>query len=173
MTPERSDCCRAAEKRTATDCAHFFAGFFVALAGPVLRQYGADGERLLRSALRDFGRARGARIRQRVDALRLAPDVENFSKCYDFPMLPGFEATREITPERKTALISLCPLAEQWKNSGEARLGLLYCEEVDAGIREGFSSEMIHMNLRNPLRGDRVCEQVDTLGEVGARDLSS
>lgn len=149
-------------EKVARESAEFFAMMLIYVARSVLENLGQEeGERVLRKGLREFGKARGRRIRERIDSLGLKPTVENFAKYYDFPMFAAWKAVREVAENRRYSKVSFCPAGSFWKERGEEKIGLMYCDEVDDGIREGFDRELVHKNPQNPLRGDPLCEHID------------
>lgn len=149
-------------EKVARESAEFFAMMLIHLAKSVIEDLGEEeGERVIRKGLRNFGRARGMKIRERVDSLALKPTVENFAKYYDFPMFAAWKAEREISEKKRYSKITYCPFGNFWKERGEEKIGLMYCDEVDDGIREGFDPQLIHKNPQNPLRGDPICEHID------------
>lgn len=151
-----------AVETVARRSAEFVAMMLSYLAKTIMESLGNEkGEAILRKGLREFGKARGRGIRENLDSLGLKPTVENFGKHYDFPMFAGFKVTREIIGDRRHSMISFCPLGNFWKETGDKKIGLLYCDEVDDGIREGFDPNLKHKNLKNPMRGDPICEHID------------
>jgi len=153
-----------AEKAKAS--AEFIAMMLVYVSRAVVESAGEEaGMRMLKKGLREFGRARGRNIRQKVDAQGLKPTVEAFAENYDFPLFAAYKAEREISGRTKTSRISLCPLAAFWDACGEKAIGLLYCDEVDDGIREGFDEKLAHSNPKNLLRGDDLCIHIDEFSE--------
>ena len=149
-------------QKVAEQSAEFVAMLFVYLAEAIIDSVGQErGNKILRKGLREFGKARGRRIREKVDSLGLKPSIETFTKYYDFPMFAAYKGTREMSTCRKDAKISFCPLADFWKKGGHETFGLLYCDEVDDGIREGFDPDLLHSNPQNPLRGHPICQHID------------
>ena len=151
-----------AVETVARRSAEFVAMMLSYLAKTIMESLGNEkGEAILRKGLREFGKARGRGIRENLDSLGLKPTVENFGKYYDFPMFAGFKVTREIIGDGRHSMISFCPLGNFWKETEDKQIGLIYCDEVDDGIREGFDPNLKHKNLKNPMRGDPICEHID------------
>jgi hypothetical protein len=147
----------------AKNSSEFIANLLVHIATSVTESFGHDaGEKAIRKGLRAFGIERGRKIREKVQSLGLETSIDSFTKHYDFPLFPAFRGTREIGENRKVAEIEFCPLANYWKKAGFSKIGLLYCEEVDDGIREGFDPALKHENPENPLKGGKNCVHIDS-----------
>ncbi len=149
-------------KRVSQESAEFFANFFSIIGRRLIERYGEEGKALLREGCREFGLARGRSLRARVEELGLQPDLENFTAHYNLPMKRAWRAEREETATHRHSRISFCPFWKFWEQQGVADIGLIYCDEVDPAIREGYSNALKHENLQNPLRtGGDICEQRD------------
>ncbi|MEW6266203.1 MAG: L-2-amino-thiazoline-4-carboxylic acid hydrolase [Thermodesulfobacteriota bacterium] len=148
--------------KVAQGSAEFVAMMLVYLAKAVIESVGEEkGSQIIRKGLREFGKERGRKIREKIDSLGLEATVATFTQYYDFPMFAAYKGTREFSGKRKNTRISFCPLAGYWAERGHEAIGLMYCDEVDDGIREGFDLNLVHSNPQNPLRGDTICEHVD------------
>jgi hypothetical protein len=129
----------------------------LAYARTLVDAFGAErGEALIKEAINAYGRRIGERTRARVEALGLAPTVENMRHGSDLsPILfPSEPVLLEGEPRSRARR---CLLAEVWRQYGEEELGALYCL-VDPAKMEGYAPgwTMVH-TARIPL-GDECCD---------------
>jgi hypothetical protein len=148
-------------KELACDFAEFYTMLLSNIAKKVIERLGKEeGEKVLKAGLREFGLERGHIIRAKADAAGLPPSLESFIKFYSVPTSACNKAQHTITGNKRISIVD-CAAHLFWRQRGEEEIGLLYCDAVDDGIRDGFDPRLKHTNPKNPLRGDDICEHQD------------
>jgi hypothetical protein len=148
-------------KALARDFSEFYTMMLSNIARKLFEHLGKEeGKKILSEGLREFGKERGRMIREKADAAGCPPGLEGFIKFYKVPTSAAGKATHNVTGNRRVSQIE-CAASFFWKKRGEEEIGLLYCDSVDDGMREGFDPRLKHTNPKNPLRGDDTCEHHD------------
>ncbi len=149
--------------------ARFAADLYLFVADRVVQELGQAGEEAIRNGLREFGLARGRAIRAAVEAAGQELNLENFQKYYDLPFVRAWRSEGRDAPESRESVINYCPFAEQWKKRSGARIGQMYCEEVDPALREGYSSTLRFTASQFLLRDGGPCLQKDEVVQARSR----
>jgi len=130
------------------------------MSSEVVNEFGDKGEEVVRRAIHKYGNRRGEKIREKVSALGLPLTVENLSKHYDLPLPMAWVSEKicqeEICLEKK---VTYCPFAEEWKNLGGEKLGLIYCEQ-DLCMRKSYNHQLDLQQFTNMLDGDAHCHTI-------------
>ena len=147
--------------------------------------YGLEGERVMRQAVRDFGLERALRKRQRADAAGMPPDLITMSSIKDIYSDPrfskpcGHERFNISEPDHSFMKVYTCPNNDMWavlegKKSGEyLEIGSIYCEEVHHYLYGKFDPA-IQMNLCEILtKGDECCNFRIHLRKANQRPYSA
>ena len=149
-------------KALAREFSEFYVMLLSNIAKKVIERLGKEeGEKVLRAGLKEFGRERGRIIRAKSDAAGMPPSLKSYAQFYSVPTSPGKKGESNIIGNERISRIQFCTAAHVWRQRGEEEIGLLYCDSVDDGLREGFDPRMKHLNPKNPLRGDEICEHCD------------
>ena len=137
---------------------------FYTMAKEVVDAYGSEGEKVVKRAMRKFGKARGKAIRKRVEAEGKDLSFKNLKKYYDIPLglIHDREVVKALKRDRYWREVYGCPLAKVWMGHGGERLGLLYCEQ-DAALIKGYNPKIKFSRKRNVLKGEGCCETILTL----------
>ena len=138
---------------------YLWSSLFHFLAKETIDRHGEEGERVVRQAVRDYGTARGRRMRQTADAEGRPATLETLFSSNDLPGDGRFArlADAVLTPEVKRSCTTRCPNAEIWAQLGAQRYGEIYCEEVHHAIYMGFDPA-VQVNLSETLtNGGQGC----------------
>ena len=159
------------ETEPAERSQYFWVSIFYYMAKTAIDDFGLEGERCIREAVRQFGHERAIRKRQRSDALGLPTNLVSMKNMVDiyhdprFDKLPasGKERFKVQTPEHEFTKVYTCPNNDMWaalegKKPGDyLNIGCIYCEEVHHHLY-GDYDPAIQMNLTDILtKGDECC----------------
>jgi hypothetical protein len=118
---------------------------------------------LTEEAIWRYGEHIGRQVRERVAAMGLPNDPENFGKGDDLPSV-GWEDEIIETERGPRSCVTLCPLAETWQELGAEELGRLYCY-VDQAKYRAFNPQVRLIHAKNVLDGDPYCEFVKEIDD--------
>lgn len=154
------------EEDAAGKAQFLWVSLFYFLAGECIDEYGIQGEKVIRQAVRNLGTERARRKRQRSDRLGLEPNLVSMSEVIDLYSDPRFSFGKQISdarPEEKIIKVYTCPNCNIWarlegKKSGEyLNIGSIYCEEVHHCLY-GEYDPAVQVNLCEILtKGDALC----------------
>ena len=132
---------------------------YLHLARAVTRDFGIEGERLLREGIRNFGIDRGeAQRRDHLEA-GLKLNMENLFGKGDLPGDPRFRRNKiRLTPQERLSETLVCPIAAMWRDMDGLALGRIYCEEFHHA-KFGAYAPKSQTNLSQTLtqEGDQFC----------------
>lgn len=129
------------------------------MASALLHQCGIDGESALRQGIRRYGIERGNKMRERHLSLGMKLNLKNLFSYFDLPSDPRFKREKiSLTPQQRLSYTLICPIAQQWINDGNKKLGRIYCEEFHHACF-GAYAEKSQTNLAKTLTedGDNYC----------------
>jgi hypothetical protein len=146
MMPEHEQEAKIGESMTDRDptveMAKLMAMLYYFMAKEIVDSEGEEkGRDIIRRAVWKFGRYRGAKIRENVDARGLPADLENLVKYYDMPTSKLTETEVKVTPSSYEEVTRHCTFADVWTAFGAGSLGLIYCEQ-DFALAEGFNKDI-------------------------------
>lgn len=154
------------EEDQAGKAQFLWVSLFYFLAKVCIDEYGLQGEKVIRQAVRNLGTERAIRKRQRSNKLELEPNLKSMSEVVDLYSDPRFsfgKQVSEVKPEEKIIKVYTCPNCNIWarlegKKSGEyLDIGSIYCEEVHHYLY-GKYDPAIQVNLCEILtKGDALC----------------
>lgn len=136
-----------------------WAKLYLHLARAVTRDFGIDGEQLLRVAVRQFGIDRGLAQRRDHLAAGLKINMENLFGKGDLPGDPRFRRNKiKLTAQERFSETLVCPIASMWREMDGLALGRLYCEEFHHA-KFGAYAPKSQTNLSQTLtqEGDQFC----------------
>jgi hypothetical protein len=136
--------------------ARFSATMFVFLGKAVVSALPETGGELLKQAMFEFGRHRGAQIRARVEAAGLPLTLENMYRFYDLPTRHAWKSYRSCEGDVAVTTVDYCPMAVAWLELNEQAVGALYCE-VDRGIAFGYNPDLSFSRPLSLLEGAECC----------------
>jgi hypothetical protein len=103
-----------------------------------------------------YGEHIGRAVRQGIEEMGLANDVENYGKYPDLPSV-GWEGTVVETEHGPRTRVLYCPLAAVWKELDTEAWGRMYCY-VDQAKYRAFNPDAELVHTSNVLDGDPYCE---------------
>lgn len=117
---------------------------FAYLAREVMQRTGiAEGEAVLRAAIRHYGEQRGRRMALRVRRDKRTPTMAHFL-VYSEWRAPADAIDSDMT-EREDAVVQCvrqCPWADAWTAHDLRDEGKLYCTEIDTALVRGFNPHL-------------------------------
>lgn len=136
------------------------ASLFAEIAEEVTAHFGKEGEEAIRQAVRNFGEKRGRDIASNVQAAGEEIKAENYLPYYDMERSELFKYENTYQPGQVKQHFSDCIFATAWREMGQEKLGLLYCEEIDPAIARGYHSKFKCHHDKYLLKGDGCCNFV-------------
>lgn len=141
---------RLMAKRTALLYQHF--------AKTIIEELGEEkGKELITKAIWSYGEESGKRVKEGVLEMGLLPNADNFNKVPDLPSLGWEFELLDIHGCEEAVRITLCPLAEVWRENEISTIGRIYCQ-VDQAKYHGYNPELECIHQKNVLDGDSCCE---------------
>jgi len=137
---------------------------FYTMAKEVVDVYGKEGEKVVKKAMKKFGKARGEAIRKLVESKGEALSFENLKKYYDIPLglIHDKQVVKALQRNKYWREVYGCPLSKVWRRFGGEKLGLLYCEQ-DLALIKGYNPKIKFSRKKNVLKGEGCCETILTL----------
>ena len=130
------------DKDPTTEMAKLMAMLYYFMAKEIVDSDGEEkGREIIRRAIWNFGRYRGTKIRENVDAKGLPANLENLVKYYDLPASKVTETDVQVTPSTYEEVTRHCTFADVWMGFGAGSLGCIYCEQ-DFVLAEGFNKDI-------------------------------
>lgn len=132
---------------------------YMEMAKALLEADPMEGEAALREAVRRYGRERGEKLRCRHKESGLKINLENLFTYYDLPGDPRFRRRKiRLNPQERLSDTLICPIAELWEQSGEKKLGRIYCEEFHHAMFGAYAKKA-QIDLAKTLtqEGDHYC----------------
>jgi len=129
--------------------AFFWTSMYYFMAKAAIDRHGLEGERVIRQAIRDYGRERGRRRRNRVLSKGLDINLISLFTNGDLNGDPRFESYEErnvLTEETRRHFVKRCPDAEVWERLGGTEIGSIYCEEIHHYLY-GCFDDAVQVNL--------------------------
>jgi hypothetical protein len=156
------------DKDPTTEMAKLMAMLYYFMAKEIVDSNGEEkGREIIRRAIWNFGRYRGTKIRENVDAKGLPANLENLVKYYDLPASKVTETEVKVTPSIYEEVTRHCTFADVWMGFGAGSLGPLYCEQ-DFALAEGFNKGIKCSRASNMMDpGSNVCELEMRLSKRG------
>ena len=102
---------------------------YVIFAKEMVDSFGEDGMKALVRAVRNYGKARGERLRKRHEEMGLPINMKNLFEVYDLPSTSGTRKERKVfTDDELVSYTYACPYEKIWRANDGVDLGLVYCE---------------------------------------------
>lgn len=101
-----------------------WALMYCVFAREMVDSFGEKGEEALIRAVKEYGRARGERLRKRHQEQGLPVNLRSLFEHYDLPGHSGTEKTRTVFEDDKLVSYTYrCPFQEQWRERGCVDVG--------------------------------------------------
>jgi predicted hydrocarbon binding protein len=104
------------------------------LADALVKRFGEEGKRVVKSSLIDIGRRRGKEVKEKLVNAGLAVTWKNIFDNFDLPYKHVWKMNVETSNDRFEADVEHCPLAEVWNTLENKELGPMYCETMYASM---------------------------------------
>lgn len=148
------------EKDPAEKQQFYWVGLFYFLTKTCIDLCGKKGESAARHGVRDYGQARGVRMRGITDSLGLPANLISMSEHYDLMNDPRFDPSKiktELSEESDKMVYTCCPDADMWGCLPDGhKIGFIFCEEVHHRIYGGYDPAM-QVNLCETLTNGGDC----------------
>jgi hypothetical protein len=150
--------------------AEFSAYLYYFMAKKIIEKFGNEGKEAIREAINDFGLFRGKRVREKVIKAGLEPTMENEYLFHDLPIgSKAWVAESRKEGNKHITHVLKCPFGQIWKQLGEEKIGLLYCD-IDYSIWKGYQPKIKFRLNKNILKGDPYCEMIYDISEMEKGD---
>ncbi|MCL4535486.1 MAG: L-2-amino-thiazoline-4-carboxylic acid hydrolase [Bacteroidetes bacterium] len=130
-------------------------------AREIIEKYGEEGRDLVRKVVWEFGRVRGEKVREQVEAQGLPTTPDNYGKVPDLPSIGWERETLRSDAEQHRTRITYCPFAEMWRELGPQaeELGIVFCE-VDEAKYRAFNPDLCFARPESMLCGGTCCDMI-------------
>lgn len=145
-------------KSDVTIMKEFYTLLYGFLAQRVMDSFGAEGEQIVRRALRDFGEVRGAALRDRQLHYGLELNMMNLHTYSDLPGDDDQPTAREVfQPDHFYSTLNECDMFDLWKKYDLMDAGIIYCEEIHHAMWATYHEDTVVVQEKIMTRGDEVC----------------
>ena len=136
----------------------FYTLIYGFIAQRVIDSFGAEGEQVVRRALRDFGKLRGTAHRERMLHYGLELNMRNLHVYSDLPGDDDQETNRQIfEPDCFYSDLNECGMFDLWKKYDLMDAGVVYCEEIHHAMWTAFHEDTVVVQEKILTRGDDRC----------------
>jgi hypothetical protein len=116
--------------------AKLMASLFYFMARELLDRLGeAEGKAAVRNAVKKFGEARAANMKEEVAERGLAINPQTYALVRDMPGIPW------IKDAAHPGDITYCPMHDMWQQLDANDIGALYCE-IDEVLYNSFNADL-------------------------------
>jgi hypothetical protein len=136
------------------------AVMFALLAKNILEVFGpGEGDKLLLSAVEQYGSERGSRMAKRCAAHGRPLDMDSYLAFTEWRYAKDFEKTPLFDKPYRAYRVLRCPWFASWEQADMGEYGKYYCRIVDKGILKGFNPRLtLEMPKYHSKGGDDYCE---------------
>ena len=136
------------------------AVMFALFSKNILDVFGEEeGDRLLLSAVAQYGEERGRRMAKRCVAHNKPLNMDGFLAFAEWRYAKDFEKTALFDKPYRAYRILRCPWVSSWEQSGLREYGKYYCRVVDVAILRGFNPDLsFEMPSYLTQEGGEYCE---------------
>lgn len=115
-----------------------------------------EGKELILKAIKDYGIRIGEEAKEKVTALGMNNDLENYKE--DLPLYGMHDGTEkiEVNGEKRIRAFG-CVMGKLWKELGEDKIGRLYCY-VDPAKYMAYNPNYKLVHTKSIPDGDKYCE---------------
>lgn len=148
-------------EKAIMNCTDTYTMLYGCLVRSILSELGAEAERAVRLATRQYGYDRAEVSRRLHLENNLKINMLNlFTKFDDLPGDPRFKRElQELNPQERVSHTLVCSMADTWKYYGVQSIGRMYCEEFHCACYSHFAFDLTAVNLGKTLtqEGDDYC----------------
>ena len=163
---KRHDSVEAIRIVSEADIAEFgdlWSLMYYVFAREMVDSFGEEGEEALRRAIRNYGKARGLRLRNRHEEQGLPISLRSLFEHYDLPGHPGTEKERTVfEDDRLVSFTYICPYERIWRARDGNDLGLLYCQHFHHAMWQAYLPDLKVEIPEILTKGDPQCRFVVT-----------
>lgn len=146
------------EKKPIDIMKGFYTLIYGLLAQRVIDSFGAEGEQVVRRALREFGEVRGGNLRDRQLHYGLELNMINLHTYCDLPGDEDQVTNREVfAKDDFLSYVEKCEMFELWKKHDVVAAGILYCEEMHHAMWATYHEDAVVVQNEILTRGDNRC----------------
>jgi hypothetical protein len=135
-----------AEMVTENDIAEFgdlWSLMYYTFAKEMVDSFGEEGMEALIRAVKNYGKARGERLRKRHEEEGRPINLKSLFEHYDLPGHPGTEKTRtHFTDDKLISYTYKCPYEQVWRANDGTELGLVYCQYFHHAFWQSYRSNI-------------------------------
>lgn len=136
----------------------FYTLLYGFMAQRVIDSFGAEGEQIVRRALRDFGKLRGSALRDRQLHYGLELNMKNLHTYCDLPGDDEQETNRQVFENDDfLSYVEECEMFDLWKKYGLMDAGIAYCEEIHHAMWSAYHEDTVVVQDEILTRGDCRC----------------
>ncbi len=146
------------------------ANLYYFLTKEMIDDFGDEAKKTITNAMIKFGHERGNNIAKEVKSQGLELTIENLDRFYDIPIAEGWNLHRTYEDDKKYNTTDSCTFADVWLQKKWAEVGHLYCI-IDIAIREGYSSNIEFVPIKNILEGDLNCQSLTKYRDMRQKGL--
>ena len=129
--------------RDIAEFGDLWALMYYHFAKEMLDSFGKEGEEALRRAIRNYGKARGSRLKKRHEEQGLPINLRSLFTHYDLPGHPETQKNRTVFEDEKLISFTyVCPYERIWRAQGAEDIGLIYCEEFHHAMWQAYRSDL-------------------------------
>jgi hypothetical protein len=116
---------------------------YYVFAREMVDSFGEDGKEALGRAIRNYGRARGLRLKRRHEEQGLPINLRSLFEHYDLPAHPDTEKTRTVFEDDELVSFTyVCPYEKIWRAKSGTDLGLIYCENFHHAMWQAYRPDL-------------------------------
>jgi len=113
---------------------NWMGNLYYFLADSLIKRFGEEGKRQVKSALIEIGRRRGREVGEKLKSAGLDVTWKNILDNFDLPYKHVWKMKTEASDGHFTADVEYCPLAEVWNTQENNELGPMWCQTVYASM---------------------------------------
>ena len=112
------------------DTRDFIGNLYYCLADSLIKRFGEEGKRTVKSALIEIGRRRGRELKEKLKRAGLDMTWKNIFDNFDLPYKHVWKMKAEKSDGTFEAQVEYCPLAELWNGLENKEVGPMFCETI-------------------------------------------
>lgn len=131
---------------------------YYVFAKEMVDSFGKEGKEALVRAVRNYGKARGERLRERHQGMGLPVTLRSLFEHYDLPGHPDTVKERKVFEDDKLVSFTYaCPYEKVWRSNDGTGLGLVYCENFHHAFWQTYRPDLDVKMPEILTKGDPHC----------------